>query len=202
MYNSYKQKYLKYKNKYLSLKNNCQTGGTYLFNINDDNNECVICSNNITDLCASCFINGNNFCPIPRPKNDETNPSNCLIYIGDCGHCFHYHCLDKYNKGRNYQIVPLQCPICKKKWNPVLTPSPSYVWASGIIDKWKIDPLLHENENGGKWKQVSMLELVNLLKNKQSIANYISENINLSDAYKNPENYPSWLKKYEESIKK
>ena len=59
------------------------------------NDSCAICRNNIDDTCISC----------------ETK--SCETVIGECGHCFHYHCIKKWLDTNNYRKL---CPLCKQNW--------------------------------------------------------------------------------------
>jgi hypothetical protein len=192
MLNNLNHKYLKYKLKY---KLN-QKGGNYLLTLTETD-ECCICLEKLIDTCASCKLNGNNYCPIPRHdyKNDETDPRFCGIHIGECGHAMHNHCISKINDGK--------CPIDRKIFDAMITCLPQYVWSSGYIsprfgEGKKVE--IRENENGGKWKQIQLLTLIDMIKNRRSIAPYIYNNITRSYQFSSPENYSGFIKTYEDSI--
>lgn len=56
------------------------------------NDFCQICRNPMTGSCNSC-------------------KSNCKIFIGDCGHEFHNHCIINIPDESS-----ISCPLCKTMW--------------------------------------------------------------------------------------
>ena len=168
----------------------------YLLNLNEDD-QCVICFNKLTDVCTSCEINGNHFSPNPRYdyEKGETDPKNCVIWVGKCGHVFHAHCLKETKDNK--------CPSCRKKFIADFTPSTDYLWCSGQISTelpWQTRQN-KDDERGGRWKQVRLSILIDMIKNKQSIAKYIYDNISRSYNFSSPEKYEGLIKQYEDSIK-
>lgn len=70
----------------------------YLLQVSDSNVICTICKNSLTDVCMYCM------------KEQQTDPSQCQVQKGQCGHKFHLHCLNQWlNK---YQT----CPSCGVPW--------------------------------------------------------------------------------------
>ena len=59
------------------------------------NDICPICRNDIDDSCVNCSTN------------------NCKSIIGECGHAFHYHCIQKWLKTNYYKQL---CPLCKNNF--------------------------------------------------------------------------------------
>jgi hypothetical protein len=192
----FQKKYLKYKTKYELIKN--QTGGNYLLTLTE-NDKCPICLEKLIDTCSTCNENGKNFCPNPEFCSG-TNPQYCSIHIGECGHSMHYHCLSKLpNVGPRHNKL---CPLCREEFYVIATPGPQYVWSSGFIA-----PRVHrnieirENESGGKWKQIDLINLIELIQTRQPIAPYIYNHISRSYYYASPEAYEGIIKTYEDSIK-
>jgi hypothetical protein len=188
----YKKKYLKYKNKYELIKN--QTGGNYLLTLTE-NDKCPICLVKLIDTCSACNQNGKNFCPNPSIcVGTTTNPEYCSIFLSDCGHLFHSHCIAKITENPDGTQV---CPNCRKKFNMFLTRLPQYQWSSGFIEP-KTESLIkiREDESGGKWKQIFLINLIELIKAKKPIVSYIygdGSQISVRSEI---------LKLYEDSIKK
>jgi hypothetical protein len=192
----FQKKYLKYKTKYELIKN--QTGGNYLLTLTE-NDKCPICLERLIDTCSTCNENGKNFCPNPKTCGG-TNPQHCIIYIGNCGHLIHSHCFNKipYVEPRHKQL----CPLCRVVFNPIATPSPQYAWSSGFIEPSTHSLIkIRENESGGKWKQIILINLIELIKTRQPIAPYIYNHISRSDVYSSPEKYNGIVKTYEDTIK-
>ena len=189
-------KYKKYKKKYYKLKR-IQKGGNYLLNLNEDD-ECGMCMNKLIDVCIYCEKNGNNFSPNPRHdyKKGETDPRNCQIDVGRCGHVFHAHCLGKIGNNK--------CPTCREEYNVVFATIPKYVWCSGQIGTEQPLGTIQnkDNELGGKWKNVQLSNIIDLIKTKQPIAKYIYKNTFGSYYFSKPEMYPLFIKQYEDSIPK
>jgi RING-box protein 1 len=69
-------------------------------NVACDDFKCTICSKNTTGKCAEC-----------SDQYDITK-QNCSIAKGNCGHGYHYHCINKWLSSGS-QI----CPICRIPWN-------------------------------------------------------------------------------------
>jgi hypothetical protein len=189
----FSKKYLKYKTKYKLIKN--QIGGNYLLTLTE-NDECSICLGKLIDTCVSCKENGQNFCPVPQTFCG-TNPQHCVIHIGNCGHLYHSHCLKKIP---NEYHGPKLCPNCRNVFDPIATPSPQYVWSSGFIEPPTHSLIkIREDESGGKWKQIQLIELIELIKTRQSIAPYIYNHISRSDVFASPDKYNGIVKIYEDS---
>ena len=192
----YRKKYLKYKNKYELIKN--QTGGNYLLTLTE-NDKCPSCLEKLIDTCSTCNESGKNFCPDPQICRG-TNPHNCMIYIAECGHSMHSHCFSKipYDERRHLKL----CPLCREVFNVIVTPSPQYVWSSGFIAPLTQSQIeIRENESGGKWKQIHLINLIELIQTRQPIAPYIYNHITRSYRYASPEAYNGIVKEYEDSIR-
>ena len=123
-----------------------------------------------------------------------------MIYVGECGHSMHYHCFNKipYVEPRHKQL----CPLCREVFNPAFTPGPQYVWSSGfIVPPGHSQIEIRENESGGKWKQITLINLIELIKTIKPIAHYIYNHISRSYLYASPEAYNGIVKEYEDSIR-
>ena len=191
----FQKKYLKYKTKYELIKN--QTGGNYLLTLTEDD-KCPICSEKLIDTCSTCNENGKNFCPHPQ-NHSGTNTQYCNIFIGNCGHLMHRHCFSKipYIEHTHKQL----CPLCREVFNPIITTSPQYVWSSGFIAPLDLQVQIKKNESGGKWKQIKLINLIELIQTRQPIAPYIYNDISRSYNFSSPEAYDGIVKTYEDSIK-
>lgn len=62
-----------------------------------DDDTCTYCQNSINSCCAQCTIPGDLCPPI----------------LGECGHVFHYHCIEYWIKEHG------TCPICRRPWKEV-----------------------------------------------------------------------------------
>ena len=185
----YKKKYLKYKNKYKSIKN--QTGGNYLLTLTE-NDQCPICLEKLIDTCSTCNENGKNFCPNPRICEGTTNPQDCSIFISDCGHILHSHCLKKIpRQPDNSQL----CPVCRKIIELFAFRRPQYQWSSGFIEPLTASIEIREDESGGKWKQIFLINLIELIKARQSIVPYFY------NGNTQPYKTDGIIKQYEDSIR-
>ena len=187
----YKKKYLKYKNKYELIKN--QTGGNYLLTLTEID-KCPICLEKLIDTCSTCNENGKNFCPNPSIcVGTTTNPEYCSIFISECGHLFHNHCIAKITENPDGTQL---CPVCKKMIDTFLTRLPQYQWSSGFIETKTKSPIeIRKDESGGKWKQIFLINLIELIKTKKSIVSYIY------DGRPQISKISELLKLYEDSIK-
>lgn len=63
------------------------------------NEKCSICHNLLTEKCAPCLENSTNII-------DTT----CKVSMGQCGHAFHSHCIEKWIKDVKV------CPIDQSPW--------------------------------------------------------------------------------------
>jgi hypothetical protein len=152
-----------------------------------------ICLNKLIDTCSTCNENGKNFCPNPEIcTGTGTNPRHCILYVLKCGHIMHSHCLrDEKN-----------CPMCRTIIDVSFTPAPQYVWSSGLIEPETHSRIqIKENESGGKWIQKKLINLIELIQNRQPIAPYIYENISRRFDFSDPIMYQGIIKKYEDEIK-
>lgn len=61
--------------------------------------DCPICKSKLEQTCADCEAN--------HSKGDLL----CDVSKGNCGHCFHKHCIDKWIKTSSI------CPICSTPYN-------------------------------------------------------------------------------------
>jgi RING-box protein 1 len=57
---------------------------TALWDLKVENNICILCRNNIMDVCVSC---------------SSKNISECNIVTSTCNCVVHHHCIANYNKG-------------------------------------------------------------------------------------------------------
>jgi hypothetical protein len=199
---SYQEKYLKYKNKYLNAKNVNQRGGEKGIDSISETDKCGLCSENIIDTCKDCHKHGMNYSPIPKTPNlriGETSPRLCFVYIGKCGHVFHAHCMNK-TKGI--------CPLCDlpDNFEYLIAPQPDYVWCSGKVSSPKPTQGMEEldiypDENGGKWKNIRLQNLIKLMKERKSIISYIMAYIEPDKYAVDPIYTTGLIKKYEDSIR-
>jgi len=73
--------------------------GVALWSWDTDYDNCAICRTHIMEKCIECA-------PIANSEEAEK----CVSAWGQCGHAFHYHCIQKWLKTR-----PV-CPLDNKDW--------------------------------------------------------------------------------------
>lgn len=59
--------------------------------------ECAICRDNLLNECSECAGN-------------SVDNKNCVVVKGNCGHCFHNHCISRWLASKS------SCPLCVEKF--------------------------------------------------------------------------------------
>jgi len=60
------------------------------------------------DTCGICRVAFDGCCPDCKFAGDD-----CPLVWGECSHCFHIHCIEKWLSTQQTQH---QCPMCRQDW--------------------------------------------------------------------------------------
>ena len=60
------------------------------------------------DTCGICRVAFDGCCPDCKFAGDD-----CPLVWGECSHCFHIHCIEKW---LSTQQTSHQCPMCRQDW--------------------------------------------------------------------------------------
>jgi len=60
------------------------------------------------DTCGICRVAFDGCCPDCKFAGDD-----CPLVWGECSHCFHIHCIEKWLTTQQTQH---QCPMCRQDW--------------------------------------------------------------------------------------
>jgi anaphase-promoting complex subunit 11 len=60
------------------------------------------------DTCGICRVPFDGCCPDCKMPGDD-----CCIMTGQCTHCFHMHCIEKWLQSQQAQNL---CPMCRQEW--------------------------------------------------------------------------------------
>ncbi|KCV73338.1 hypothetical protein H696_00877 [Fonticula alba] len=75
---------------------------------------CAICRNHIMDRCINCQARQSSASgpgDTPGSGSSSTGETECSVSWGQCGHAFHYHCINKWLRARNV------CPLDNREWS-------------------------------------------------------------------------------------
>ena len=84
------------------------------------NEKCSICFNILTEKCAPCLETSTNIIDVI-----------CKVSMGQCGHAYHSHCIDKWIK--DVKI----CPIDQSPWIVSASDCSASDWTKLVINKKK-----------------------------------------------------------------
>ncbi|GKT32343.1 putative ring box protein 1 [Aduncisulcus paluster] len=62
-----------------------------------DVSTCAICQHSCMEPCIEC-------------QGKAGSASRCPLAWGECGHAFHFHCIDQWVKSKP------KCPLCMQQW--------------------------------------------------------------------------------------
>lgn len=84
------------------------------------NNTCDLCSNTLTTKCATCMT------------SKCTYAKECPISMGKCGHTFHFHCIEEWQRKASNT-----CPTDHGPWNFSEENIDKQNWKKLMTDKQK-----------------------------------------------------------------
>ena len=84
----------------LLLKKFCPV---YMVRADGSDDTCAMCRNKLDETCSRCQI------------NRITDPNQCRIIEGRCGHKFHQHCIDDWLRRSPY----CPCSYCGVRWENI-----------------------------------------------------------------------------------
>lgn len=71
------------------------------------NDMCGICKNDMLEKCLEC--------------QTSLKKTYCYNSKGECGHAFHFHCINNYNESNNKKGMSAICPMCTTPWKYQVT---------------------------------------------------------------------------------